>query len=110
MTAEWCNFRDKYGFGDGDEQEIDYIARKLITRKLNRTAAFKKARIKAVEYDRAGLHNHCMILIIPKGKTLKSWLGSMDEEEREPKGINYDEITRMAYEDAMKKLSGKYQG
>jgi hypothetical protein len=66
----WEDFTEKYGFGDGETVEgRDFRARKRLVAMLNKLPAMKGLR--AVEYDRPGLHNPCLIVVLPnpEGRT-----------------------------------------
>ena len=96
--GSWDDFRSKFGFGDGATYEDrDFKARGIIVRALNKTAAFKKAKVKAIEYDRAGIHNPCLILLIPAAVTEKAWLASNAPEAGEP-DVDYDAVVAQAYD------------
>lgn len=63
-TGTWDDFTSKYGFCDGETvEERDFQARKRLVRLLNALPAFKELR--AIEYDRPGMHNPCLIIILP---------------------------------------------
>jgi hypothetical protein len=58
----WDDFRGKYGFSDGEKvRPIDLKARDTDT---------------VVAYDRPGLHNYCLLLVLPNpgGKQSRSQL------------------------------------
>jgi hypothetical protein len=72
----WDDFTTKYGFGDGAQTEgRDYRARDTIIETLNDLPAFKQGNIRAVGYDRPGMHNSCLILLLDAGN------GSLTDEE-----------------------------
>lgn len=79
-TGTWEDFTSKYGFGDGASVEPrDFEARAKLAEMLNDHEAIKTAGLRALEYDRAGLHNPCLLLLVEgraKSNTelLKSWL------------------------------------
>jgi hypothetical protein len=71
----WKDFRDKYGFSDGDKVcPVDLSARDRIVAILNKE--LKGRGITALAYDRLGLHNYCLLLVLPNpgGKTSRSQL------------------------------------
>ena len=92
----WEDFTNKYGFCDGASVEPrDFEARSTLVEVLNDHAAMKAAGLQALEYDRPGLHNPCLVVVV-KGqakaakKLLKLWLAGEineaplpDEVERE---------------------------
>lgn len=60
----WTDFTSKYGFDDGGSvTDLDLRARNWIVAMLN--VELKGRGITAVGYDRPGLHNPCVILILP---------------------------------------------
>jgi hypothetical protein len=62
--GRWRDFTNKYGFEDGEAlNDGDYQARDKIVQILNET--LKNRGITAVVYDRPGLHNSCLILLLP---------------------------------------------
>lgn len=66
MIGSWDDFTSKYGFGDGEQlEDIDFAARTLIVERLNQLPEFHNQGIRAVAYDRPGLHNACLIVLLP---------------------------------------------
>ena len=64
MRGNWEDFAEKFGFNDGDGTEgRDYRARDILVGLLNEQPEMKTAKVRAVAYDRPGVHNGCMILI-----------------------------------------------
>jgi hypothetical protein len=62
----WEDFTSKWGFNEGASTEIrDYEARALIIAELNEMTGVRAAKIRAIEYNRPGFHNSCLILILP---------------------------------------------
>lgn len=81
----WQDFTDKYGFGDGDQLEgRDFVARKALVRLLNGQPEMKAANLRAIEFDRPGLHNSCLVLIsrIVEGKSDEELLEAFDWENK----------------------------
>lgn len=101
------DFTSKYGFGDGDQLESrDYAARKILVTMLNAQPEMLSAGIRALEYDRPGLHNRCMILLWKntEGKSdaelLDECLKSEESMPQLPEMEAYiPEIVASAYED-----------
>ena len=85
-TGTWEDFTDKYGFGDGERvEQRDFEARASLVEMLNDHEAMKAAGLHALEYDRPGLHNPCMVVVV-KGQAkaakelLELWLaGEINE-------------------------------
>jgi len=68
----WDDFTEKFGFEDGDSlEERDFVARKYLVQMLNVHPAMKGRR--AFAFDRPGVHNSCLIIIVrcPKSKSTK---------------------------------------
>jgi len=79
-TGTWEDFTDKYGFSDGEGvEQRDFEARARLVEMLNDHEAMKAAGLHALEYDRPGLHNPCLVVVV-KGQAkaakelLKLWL------------------------------------
>ena len=66
MLGSWDDFCQKYGFGDGDLlEQRDFEARSTLVHLLNQAPGMQKAKLRAVEYDRPGMHNSCLVIILP---------------------------------------------
>jgi hypothetical protein len=64
-TATWEDFTGKYGFSDGAAVDArDFEARSVLVGLLNKHPAMKSARLRALEYDRPGLHNPCLVIVV----------------------------------------------
>jgi hypothetical protein len=103
----WEDFTDKFGFSDGEAcEQRDFDARAIIISKLNNLPAFKTSSVRVVAYDRPGVHNSCLIIILPNpdGKTddqlLADWIANRIEEVKLPEG-DYDvvELVHESYEE-----------
>jgi len=77
-TGTWDDFTDKYGFCDGASVErCDFEARSTLVEVLNGHAAMKAAGLQAFEYDRRGLHNPCLLVVVKgQGKSAAELLTS----------------------------------
>lgn len=54
---------DQHGFHDGEAIPQDaWVHRKLYVEAINAIAGHRGSKVKAVEFDRPGFHNSCMIL------------------------------------------------
>jgi hypothetical protein len=91
----WEDFTNKYGFGDGEQvEERDFLARKHLLNLLNDTALFKSRGVRAIGYDRPGMHNSCLVILLPNpdGKNdadlLETWLAN--ELKELPDGLVYE--------------------
>lgn len=97
------DFRSKYGFNDGSSAEDrDFAARALIVKEVNKLDYWKKAGVIAMEFNRGGMHNPCMILLRPATMTDKGFLEGNMPEPHEPEdtsefGGTIDEIVCEAY-------------
>lgn len=69
----WEDFTDKYGFEDGATTDaVDFHARSHIVEALNTHPAMIAAKRTAIEWDRPGMHNGCMILVFPNPDSLSA--------------------------------------
>ena len=67
MNDYWDEFISKYGFGDGDHLPPDcWETRTAMVRLINAAAEQLGSDRRVAEYDRPGMHNSCMVLIVPK--------------------------------------------
>src|SRR5712692_858626 len=79
-TGSWKDFTDKYGFSDGASvEQRDFEARARLVEMLNGHEVMKSAGLRALEYDRPGLHNPCLVVVVegqpkPTEELLKLWL------------------------------------
>jgi hypothetical protein len=105
--GSWEDFISKWGFNEGASTEgRDYEARALIVAELNEMTGVKAAKIRAVEYDRPGLHNSCLILILPNPQDnsdadqLSAWKTSELEQVELPVSVSelVNEIIAEAYD------------
>jgi len=105
-TGTWDDFTDKYGFRDGASVEPrDFEARSTLVAVLNDHAAMKAAGLQALEYDRPGLHNPCLVVVV-KGQDksavelLTSWLAGEIKEGQLPDEMELEifELVADAYE------------
>ena len=105
-VGSWEDFTSKFGFNDGESvEDRDFRARRCLVKLLNALPEFEV--IRAIEYDRGGAHNPCMIILLPnpngKGdKTLlKDWFDKKIKECDLPDGDGetYDtwELVAKAY-------------
>jgi len=100
--GQWEDFREKSGFSDGvGVTEVDIRARKRVIELINQHPAVQSAKITAVEFDRGGCHNSCLILILPNpdGKTADQLLNGDMEEVFLPDDVDTNEIVAEAYND-----------
>lgn len=102
----WDDFTDKYGFGDGCQlEDRDFAAREVLVRLLNEQPEMMAAKMRAIKYDRPGVHNSCLVLISPvvEGKSDEELLKALDwanvpELPEMEAGLN--ELIAQAYEEA----------
>jgi hypothetical protein len=105
-TGTWEDFTNKYGFSDGAGVEPrDFEARAKLVEMLNDHDAMKTAGLRAVEYDRPGLHNPCLLVVVERRaksnmELLKSWLAGEIEEAPLPDELELaiSELVAEAYE------------
>jgi hypothetical protein len=64
-TGLWEDFTSKYGFSDGAAvRPGDFEARSRLADTLNDHPAMKSAGLRALEYDRPGFHNSCLLVVV----------------------------------------------
>jgi hypothetical protein len=105
-TGTWDDFTDKYGFRDGASVEPrDFEARSTLVEVLNDHAAMKAAGLQALECDRPGLHNPCLVVVVKgQGKSaaelLTAWLAGEIEEAPLPDELELEisDLVAEAYE------------
>jgi hypothetical protein len=105
-TGTWEDFTSKYGFSDGASVEPrDFEARAKLVDMLNDREAMKTAGLRALEYDRPGLHNPCLLVVVERraksdAELLKPWLVGEIEEARLPDELELaiSELVAEAYE------------
>ncbi len=63
--GSWDDFTSKYGFNDGaSTEERDWRVRDILVRMLNERQEMTDAGVRAEAYDRPGLHNGCLIVLV----------------------------------------------
>lgn len=103
--ANWDDFTSKWGFEEGATlEDRDFEARSRLVQSLNDEPAIQKAELRAVAYDRPGLHNCCMILVLPaRGQSddelLSLWRQQAISERPLPPGLELNEFIAAAYEE-----------
>lgn len=104
----WEDFTNKYGFSDGAGLEgRDYRARDILIKLLNEQPEVKSAGIRAIAYDRPGMHNSCLILLWQDtpGKSdedlVKEYFSDSQPEPELPSlAADLNELISQAYEEA----------
>ncbi len=93
----WDDFTSKYGFSDGASLEYrDFQARKILVRNINRSRNFKMSELRAVEYDRPGVHNSCLVVVLPNHaglpdrQLLEMWHKNALKEVSLPEDMDFD--------------------
>jgi hypothetical protein len=62
----WNAMRDKWGFDDGDSEPREGCqARAAYVTAVNALAESYGSAYRAVAFNRDGVHNHCMVLVLP---------------------------------------------
>lgn len=62
----WDDMNDKYGFNDGSSIPRDAeLARQVYVQALNVLAARNGSQVRAIAWDRPGVHNWCLIVMVP---------------------------------------------
>jgi hypothetical protein len=109
----WEDFTSKYGFSDGATVERrDFRARLTLLEMLNDHHAMKAAGVHALAYDRPGLHNPCLIVVVRgPAKTvkdlLKLWQAGKIREARLPDEVEREIVAFVtkAYESLVRRRS-----
>lgn len=104
--GNWDDFQSKYGFNEGAATEArDWRVRDILCGLLNARAEMKTAGVRAIAYDRAGMHNACLVLLLKavEGKTdeqlLAEWQGSADAAIELPDlEVEIDQLVEEAYD------------
>ncbi len=105
--GSWYNdFTEKWGFNDGGSvEQRDFDAREILIAKLNSLAEFKANNIRAVAFDRPGVHNPCLVILLPNpdGKPddqlLADWIANKIGSVQLPEGdYDVEELVCQAYE------------
>lgn len=69
----WNDMQSKYGFGDGDAVPDGVeVYRAVYIRAVNQLAAQLGSAVRATAYDRAGVHNWCLVLFY-RAEDLAAW-------------------------------------
>jgi hypothetical protein len=92
-TGLWEDFTSKYGFSDGAALKPgDFEARSRLVDTLNDHPTMKSAGLRALEYDRPGLHNSCLVVVVSaRGKEgselLRLWKENKIADEALPSHV-----------------------
>lgn len=81
----WDDMRDKFGFNDGEAIPAGAeLYRDVYLRAVNLLLEQEKSQVRAVRYDRPGVHNGCMILLVTA-----TWYNKVyvREVKKDPKGL-----------------------
>jgi hypothetical protein len=102
----WEDFTSKYGFCDGATPERrDFRARSRLLEMLNNRHEMKSAGVHALAYDRPGLHNPCLVVVV-KGNAntvkelMKLWQAGKIREAPLPNEVDREiaDLVTKAYE------------
>jgi hypothetical protein len=110
----WEEMNNKYGFGDGSAYPAGVeLYRDVYVKTVNKLAENRNSDLRVVPFDRGGVDNYCLWMVVPKGwfeteylpkqKPGKQWSGVdfkdlPDPDAPEPQP---DEALEAAIEDAM---------
>jgi hypothetical protein len=95
----WDDMTSKYGFNDGSAVPLEADAcRQVYVRVVNKIAETKDSTVRAIMYDRKGLHNWCMILFESVANPRE--YGSSCPSDGEFPAIEPDEAMEEAIEEA----------
>src|SRR5689334_7159905 len=92
-TGLWEDFTSKYGFSDGAAVKPgDFEARSRLVDTLNGHPAMKSAGLRALEYDRPGFRNSCLVGIVssdgrPHSELLRLWKENKIADEALPSHV-----------------------
>jgi hypothetical protein len=108
--AEKAHVSATRGFQDGEVEEIDFVARKILVRTLNKHPEIVQAKLRVVPYDVATVHNPCTVALLPRsgGETDKQLLEAWDKGEIQPAKLPEEiesdivEILRNVYREAFR--------
>lgn len=109
----WEDFTSKWGFSDGNGVDnIDFEARKLLVKALNANPDMVKAKVRALEFDRPGWHNPCLVVHVEakEGKSdeqlLADWEADALPEAPLPEAVDevVEDLICEAYEDVYASL------
>src|SRR5882762_4419060 len=92
----WEDFKDKYGVSDGNvNEQRDFEGRARLVEMLRHHEAMKAAGLHALEYDRPGLQNPCLVVVV-KGQAkaakelLNLWLAGKIKVSPVPDEIEHE--------------------
>jgi hypothetical protein len=103
--GSWKDFTSKWGFNEGASLEgRDFEARSKLVEMLNGNPTMRLSELRAVEYDRPGLHNCCIIVVLPNSQKpdkelLQLWFNQEISEQELPDDLDIDELVAAAYEE-----------
>lgn len=106
--GKWNDFTSKYGFHEGaDLEDVDWRARDILVGLLNERTEMKAAGVRAIPYDRPGLHNGCLIVLLQDvaGQTdaelWADWLRDIHAPAAQPDfDVDIDSLVNEAYDAA----------
>lgn len=118
--GKFDDFTDKFGFHDGESTEPrDFQARDAICRGLNKLLN----EVIAIPFDRAGMHNSCMIIFFNRrdGWTdeqylrLNDWAECHEAEQKLwngelPEGFEIDDLINECYDEIDEGMDGEPYG
>lgn len=79
----WDDMFNKFGFNDGEAVPPDAeTCRQVYVQVVNKIAADLGSEWHVEPYDRAGVHNWCMIFYVPNGSTIDDVNGSESPDDR----------------------------
>lgn len=89
----WDEMRTKWGFNDGSSYPPDVEqAREVYIKAVNFFAEKLGSGLRAYAYDRAGVHNYCLIMFAPKDFDMSDEKGLRELPEMEPDDAMYDAV------------------
>lgn len=110
----WEEMNDKYGFGDGSAYPAGIeLYRDVYLKTVNKLAENRNSELRIVPFDRGGVHNYCLWMVVPKEWFEKEYLPKQ-KKNKQWEGVDFydlpdpnapepqpDEELEAAIEDAM---------
>lgn len=63
----WDEMNNKYGFGDGSAYPAGVeLYRDVYVKTVNKLAENRNSELRVVPFDRGGVHNYCLWMVVPK--------------------------------------------
>jgi hypothetical protein len=88
----WEEMNDKYGFGDGGAYPAGIeLYRDVYLKVVNKLAENRNSELRIVPFDRGGVHNYCLWMVVPK-----EWFETVFLPKQKPgaqwEGVDFKDI------------------